>query len=36
VAADLESVGTSPHPFLGVAKSKIRLERALSVGFAQQ
>jgi LAO/AO transport system kinase len=36
VRVDLESSSRGPHPFLGVTSAKIRLERALTVGFAQQ
>lgn len=36
VKADLESASRGLHPFLGVTSAKIRLERALTVGFAQQ
>lgn len=36
VEGDLESACRGEHPFLGVTSAKIRLERALTVGFAQQ
>ena len=34
--AEIESSGTGPHPFLAVSATKARLDRALTVGIAQQ